>query len=357
MERVRSLVSGFPGFQIQPPPCLCASVAETARLGRNLALLARRFPAGLKLQNRTAGGRTPARTLADGSSRLESGAPANAGDGTWVLALTGAGAVTVRASQDGNESYNPASPVDVTFTVAKADQAIAFGALPDKSAGDAPFALSATASSGLPVFFDLLSGPAVLDTNNVVTLLGGGVVTVSAWQPGNSNYNAAVTIQRRFNVARLPQAITFGPLSRQTVGDAPFPLAASASSGLPVTLSVVDGPAVLSGNILTVTDAGLVTVRASQSGNAMYAPAADVDQAFVVVSGLNRITDFGQGADGQFHFTFVGEFGRPYVIEFSTDLATWTPVVTNTVDALGNLEFSDASAARRAASFYRIEAP
>lgn len=321
------------------------------------ATVERRLAAGLRLQNRTASGSTPARTLANGSSRLESGAPANAGDGTWVLTVTGAGAVTVRASQDGNESYYPASPVDVTFTVAKADQAIAFGALPDKSAGDAPFALSATASSGLPVSFDLVSGPAALDTNNVVTLQGGGVVTVSAWQPGSLNYNAAVTVQRSFNVAKMPQSITFGPLSRQTVGDAPFPLAACASSGLPVTLKLLDGPAVLSGNILTVADAGQVTVRASQPGNALYAPAADVDQAFVVVSGLNRITDYGQGADGQFHFTFVGEYGRQYVIEFSTDLATWTPVVTNTVDALGNLEFSDASAASRAASFYRIKTP
>lgn len=45
------------------------------------------------------------------------------------------------------------------------------------------------------------------------------------------------------------------------------------------------------------------------------------------------------------------------MIEFSTDLATWSPVVTNTVDVLGHLEFSDASAANQAASFYRIKTP
>ena len=54
----------------------------------------------------------------------------------------------------------------------------------------------------LPVYFDIVSGPAVLDTN-VVTMLGGGAVTVSAWQLGNSNYHAAATVQRSFNVARL----------------------------------------------------------------------------------------------------------------------------------------------------------
>ncbi len=273
-----------------------------------------------------------------------------------VLRLLGAGAVTVEASQPGNDSFNPALPVDVSFNVAKADQAIAFASVPDKSAGDPTFALSATASSGLPVYFDIVSGPALLNTNNVVGLLGGGTVTVSAWQPGNSNYNAAATAQRSFNVARIPQTITFGPLSRQTVGDAPFPLAATANSGLPVGFSIVSGPAVLSGDVLTLTGTGLVTLRASQSGNGMYA-AGDVDQSFMVVSGVNRITDWGQGADGRFHFTFAGEFGRQYVIELSSNLANWTALATNTVDSLGNIQFTDTTVARSGARFYRVVAP
>ena len=98
------------------------------------------------------------------------------------------------------------------------NQFIAFAPLPDKSAGDAPFALTATSSSGLPVYLNVLSGPAFLDTNNVLTLLGGGTVTVVAWQPGNSNYNAAATVQQSFNVSKIPQTITFGALSQQKVG-------------------------------------------------------------------------------------------------------------------------------------------
>jgi hypothetical protein len=263
----------------------------------------------------------------------------------------------VEASQPGNDSFNPAPPVDVTFNVAKADQTVAFAPVPDKSAGDPPFALSGTASSGLPVYFGVVSGPAVLDTNNVVTLLGGGTVTVSAWQPGNSNYNAAAAVQRSFNVAKIPQTITFGLLSRQTVGDAPFPLAAMASSGLTVSFAVVSGSAVLSGNVLTLTGTGLVTVRASQSGNGMYAAAADVDQSFMVVTGVNRITDWGQGAEGNFRFTFAGEFGRQYAIELSSHLANWTAVATNTVDSFGNIQFIDTTATHFGARFYRAVAP
>lgn len=77
----------------------------------------------------------------------------------------------------------------------------------------------------------------------------------------------------------------------------------------------------------------------------------------MVVPGVNQVTDWGQDAEGKFHFTFVGEFGRLYVIELSTDLAGWTPVVTNTVDSLGNIHFTDESAVNRATSFYRLTAP
>ncbi len=270
-----------------------------------------------------------------------------------VLTLLGAGTVTVQASQAGNDLFNPAPATNVSFTVAKADQAVAFAPLLDKSAGDPPFALSATASSGLPVYFSIVSGPAVVDTNNLVTLLGGGVVTVSAGQPGNSNYNAAATVQRSFSVSKVPQTITFGPLSRQTVGDAPFPLSASASSGLQVSFALVSGPAVLSGNIVTVTGTGLVTVRASQDGNAMYA-AASADQSCYVVAGNNLITDAQRLADGQFSLIYAGEAGRLYVVEYSTDLLSWTPLATNTVDSLGVLEFTDEAATSRDQSFYRV---
>ena len=160
-----------------------------------------------------------------------------------VLTLTGAGAVTVEANQPGNDSFNPATPVDMNFNVTRADQSIAFTPIPNHSADDPPFALTGTMSSGLPVYFNVISGPATT-SSNMVTLLGSGMITVVAWQPGNSNYNAAATVQQSFNVSQIPQTITFGALSSQKVGDAPFPLNATASSGLPVSFSL-SGPATL----------------------------------------------------------------------------------------------------------------
>ena len=85
-------------------------------------------------------------------------------------------------------------------------QTINFAALPDKSPLSLPFQLSATSSSGLPVSFRVVSGPATL-TGNTVTLTGGtGTVTVSASQAGNESYYAAPEVTRTFNVALDPLA-------------------------------------------------------------------------------------------------------------------------------------------------------
>ena len=67
--------------------------------------------------------------------------------------ITSIGSCTVTASQPGNASFNAAADVAQTFAIAKANQTITFGALAAKTFGDADFAVSASASSGLAVSF------------------------------------------------------------------------------------------------------------------------------------------------------------------------------------------------------------
>src|SRR5213079_2415226 len=105
------------------------------------------------------------------------------------------------------------------------------GALGNKVYGDAPFSVSATATSGLAVSFSIVSGPATI-SGSTVTITGVGAVVVRASQAGNSFYNAAPDVDRTFNVAKADQTITFGALSNKTYGDAPFSVSATASSSL-----------------------------------------------------------------------------------------------------------------------------
>ncbi len=91
------------------------------------------------------------------------------------------------------------------YTAVTADQTISFAALPSKTNGDAPFALSATASSGLAVSFRIVSGPATI-SGSTVTITGAGTVAIEASQPGNAVFNAAKTVSQSFVV--MPAANT-----------------------------------------------------------------------------------------------------------------------------------------------------
>ncbi len=272
-----------------------------------------------------------------------------------LVTLLGAGTVTVQADQSGNGTYGPAPSVQVSFNVAKATQSIAFAPIPPLSVDTQPYALTATTSSGLPVYFSVASGPAILETN-VVTLVGGGAVAINAWQPGNSNYNAAATVQQTFMADKIPQTITFGTLSQQTAGDAPFPLGASASSGLPVTFSILSGPAILSGNIVTLTGIGAVTVTASQPGNNVYQPASPVAQFFFAIAPANLIQTLTQPQlmpDGSFQLAFYPMLGSNYVVQASTNLFDWQ-VITNFTATDSIFYFADPSATNLPCRFYRV---
>jgi len=270
-----------------------------------------------------------------------------------IVTLTGAGVVTVRAEQSGDANFNAALAVDRSFTVSKAEQLIALTAPEDVTFGDPPLILNATASSGLPLIFEIVSGPATI-TGNIMTLTGVGTVSVRAMQMGNESFNPALEVERSFTVAKTHQFITFGVLSRQVLGDAPFPLTASASSALPVSFTVLAGPAVVSGNVLTITGAGLVVLRASQGGNDTYAPAANVDQVLSVAPGNNVITDAQQLENGMFTLRFYGEPGASCVVQVSINLVNWQPIATNQISGLGYLEFTDTASPNHDRRFYRI---
>ncbi len=84
--------------------------------------------------------------------------------------------------------------------------------------------------------------------------------------------------------AKLPQSIAFTRPADRGLGSPPFALDATASSGLPVTFSLLSGPAILTGNSVEVTGAGPITLQANQAGDALYLPAAPAVQSFNVIA-------------------------------------------------------------------------
>jgi hypothetical protein len=116
-----------------------------------------------------------------------------------TLTITGAGSVTVQATQAGNSNYAAATAVSVTFTVNPSTQTISFPNPGTQTNGVAPITLSATASSGLAVSYTVTSGPATV-SGSTLTITGVGSVTVQATQAGTANYAAATPVSVTFTV-------------------------------------------------------------------------------------------------------------------------------------------------------------
>jgi hypothetical protein len=233
-----------------------------------------------------------------------------------ITAATAAGqSCIIVASQNGDGTYNPAPNVTRSFTIAKAPQTITFGALPNKTYGDLPFAVSATGTSGLAVTFALgagsvgcsVSGSTV--TVTAATAAGLSCILVAS-QSGNTNYNAATSVTQSFTIAKASQTITFGSLPNKTYGDGPFGVAASAPGGtVGFALGAGSAGCSLSGSTVTITGATgpgeTCAIVASQTGNGNYNPAPNVTQTFAIAKGSQTILfgalpnkTYGDGAFG-----------------------------------------------------------
>ena len=254
-------------------------------------------------------GMTPSPTLTATASsglpvRLTSNTPAVCTvSGTKVTLLTD-GACSITASQDGNSTFAPATPVTEIITVIGKAQTITFATLSNVPVSAAPFKVFATASSSLPVTltsntptictvgFEIIPlGP----SNWYVTPQSPGTCSITASQTGNSTWAAAISVTRTFTVLQT-QTITFNPLGNVPLGAPPIALSAAASSGLPVMftsnnnaictveelfINTPNGRQPLGWRV-TLVATGLCSITAAQTGNAVYAPAAPVTETFTV---------------------------------------------------------------------------
>lgn len=134
--------------------------------------------------------------------------------------LTGAGTCRIVATQPGDSTFAAAAGVTQSFTIAKASQVIAFADLADRTVGGADFVLTATASSGLPVQYTV-TGVCAVD-GGTVHVPDVGTCTITASQPGDTNYLAAAHVTRTLRVVYGVTVIT--DLSKPVRRGATLPL-------------------------------------------------------------------------------------------------------------------------------------
>jgi hypothetical protein len=223
-------------------------------------------------------------TFSDGSTVISSSALNGSGQASFNTSSLSVGSHSITASYPGDSNSLASASNALTQVVNKADQFITFGALAGKTFGDADFSVSATASSGLPVSFSIVSGSATI-SGSTVHITGAGTVTVRASQVGDGNYNPAPDVDQSFEVAKAAQAIIFAALSDKTYGNPPFTVSATGGgSGNPVTFGASGNctSSGTNGSTITITGAGSCTVTASQTGNANYNAAPDVARSFTI---------------------------------------------------------------------------
>ena len=154
---------------------------------------------------------TPGTTLL-GSANL------NGGIAVLSVASLPVGTHNLQAVYTGGSTFLSSSSNILPFVVSAQPQTIVFASPPSPvNYGTAPISLSATASSGLPVAFSVLSGSATV-SGNTLTITGAGTVVVAADQAGNNNYSAATEVTYSITVNPKAATIAWGNPSPITYG-------------------------------------------------------------------------------------------------------------------------------------------
>ena len=217
-----------------------------------------------------------------------------------TVSISHSGEVVITATQAANANYE-AGTISLTLTINKAAQSINVDPLPStqplKDFTTIP--LTATSSSGNPVSITLASGSAATLSGTVgnyeLTSIGTtGIITVTFSVDATSRYNAA-SVSLSMDVVKTAQSISYAPAlpTEVTYSDGlTVPLTASASSGLAVSYNVISGPAILTGNSLTISQTGVVEIEATQVGNAAFNPAPVVSKTIIVKPGTVILSNF-----------------------------------------------------------------
>ena len=218
--------------------------------------------------------------------------------GATLLALA-TGICTLNASTPAT-TENVAGYASLNVTITGTTQTIDFGAGPflidtDVPFGTTPPALTATASSGLPVSYEIVT-PSICEalarvspsTTWNLRLLNVGTCTVRATQAGNAVYEPATSVERSFTIVQGSQTIGLGILTNRGF-DPNFSQALPrfSSAGLPITYAGLSSSVCepqFNGTTLDlkIFTPGTCTIRAEQAGSSTYRAADSVTRTFEV---------------------------------------------------------------------------
>ena len=195
------------------------------------------------------------------------------------------------AATDATRTSTWTSATVTTLDVVKSDQAIVFSVVAQQITTNL-VTLVATADSGLPVSFEVASGPGAITGGNNLTFTGAGEVSIVASQAGNTEFNPAPDVTNVFVVTKAWAVITLGNLMHEYSGSNCIATVTVDPPSLAGDV-VVAYSNYLDGSTATPVDAGFYDVRATVN-TAMYQGETNdtltvqMAVATVTLSGINQ---------------------------------------------------------------------
>ncbi len=202
-----------------------------------------------------------------------------------------AGTCRVIASQAGNESFEPATNVDASITVARGTQESLTISTSNGTFGTKlQIATSGGSGSGVVSY--------VVDTNSVSATATGcaisagalvstsaGTCAVIATKAQDNDYNAANSSSTLITLGKSSQIVSFQPIAgtANLVAGQTTSVTAQSTSGLSVTItSDTASLCTVSGTTVTLISDGVCTLRGAQSGNSNFLAATQVTTSFEI---------------------------------------------------------------------------
>jgi hypothetical protein len=221
-------VNGTPAAVLNPPVITATNFSGTVGVAFSQTIQASGSPTNF--------------TLVSGT--LPGGLTFNSNNGT--ITGTPTNAITNNLTVSAANSAGTSSNATIGLAIAKGSQTITFGTLANRQVGDAPFTLSATVNSALPISYSSSSNSVATVSNNTVTIVGAGTTTITASQAGNENWNAATNATQTLTVVsavNLPHTDSF----TQTAGT--FLVSTNQTAEGWSNLNTGDGISIASGNL------------------------------------------------------------------------------------------------------------
>ncbi|MDI9355662.1 MAG: GLUG motif-containing protein [Chitinophagaceae bacterium] len=212
-----------------------------------------------------------------------------------TVTIQGAGTVGITAYLDNGNFFGFTTQI---LTIHKAVQSISFLPLVNRNIEDASFVLHATSSGGLPVLYSSAS-PLVNISYNVVRMNEAGIVSITAYNNGSSNYLGtsiiqAFTIRNLNNFTKTTPTLIFTSIPNLSIGQS-YTLVATSNSHSSITFTSSDTNKVrVKGNTALAKADGRVTITASQEGNIQF-NSAIAQQTVTVTVGNIPLTSIEKG--------------------------------------------------------------